>query len=372
MSYDQNCPLAGTNFCYNVAAAPRNWEYLGAGGSQPSPPTSGLVPAQFLGAGAGDLSTCSSGNPNFDVNGKLVMDSTTSPATSGKTNVYASNVYYVASGGTPTNVASGALTSLSQPAANPLAGLAAPSTTGLPTNPATKTIGAITYAHPGIYTSTLSGTLTLPTGIYVLENGISGNITSGVGGNLLYVTGGTVSPAGMRVWPMTSGPYANLVLWEGPAVAPFDATSIDTGGNKTGQLGGIVYAPGATFSWHGTASFWVGALLVSNLSCSGGGTGEMNIGFYQSISFTAPATGSVGGNFSASATGGASGKPVIFSIDNLSGSGVCSATGTNGQSITFIKAGTCLIDANQAKSDQSGGQGGYLEAPTVQQSVQVG
>jgi len=63
---------------------------------------------------------------------------------------------------------------------------------------------------------------------------------------------------------------------------------------------------------------------------------------------------------------------VIFSIDNLSGSGVCSATGTNGQTITFIKAGTCLIDANQAKSDQSGGQGGYLEAPTVQQSVQVG
>jgi len=26
VSYDQNCPLAGTNFCYNVAAAPRNWE----------------------------------------------------------------------------------------------------------------------------------------------------------------------------------------------------------------------------------------------------------------------------------------------------------------------------------------------------------
>jgi prepilin-type N-terminal cleavage/methylation domain-containing protein len=372
VSYDQNCPSAGTNFCYSVGAAPRNWEYLGTSGSQPPPPPSGLIPAQFLGTGAGDLLSCPSGNPSIDINGNLVIDSTTSPSTSGKTNVNASNVYYVTSGGTPSNIAGGTVAPISQPANDPLSGLGAPDTTGLPTNPAKKTIGSVTYASPGIYTTTLSGTLTLSSGVYVLQNGLSGNITSGVGGNLLYVTGGTVSPSTMSIWPMTSGTYAGLALWEGPAAAPFDANVIGSGGNGIWQIGGIVYAPSAFFAWTGTPSYWVGALLTKGLSCSGGGNGELNIGFYQSITtFTAPGTASVGSHWNATATPGASPSPVVFSIDNLSGSGVCTLA-ANGFTVNFVKAGTCLVDADQAQSNQNGSQGGYLEAPTVQQSIQVG
>ena len=62
------------------------------------------------------------------------------------------------------------------------------------------------------------------------------------------------------------------------------------------------------------------------------------------------------------ATGGASGNPVIFSIDSASGS-VCSISGST---VTFNNPGTCILDANQA------GDTRYQAAVTqVQQTVTV-
>jgi hypothetical protein len=87
----------------------------------------------------------------------------------------------------------------------------------------------------------------------------------------------------------------------------------------------------------------------------------------QSISgFTAPATAAVGGSGSLSATGGASGQPVVFSVDGSSGSGVCSVSGTNGATVSFAHPGNCLIDANQA------GDTDYTAAPQSQQTITVG
>jgi eukaryotic-like serine/threonine-protein kinase len=78
----------------------------------------------------------------------------------------------------------------------------------------------------------------------------------------------------------------------------------------------------------------------------------------QSISFTAPASGMAGGSAHLSATGGGSGNPVVFS----GGSGVCTVSGT---SVTFIAAGSCVIDANQAGNAQ------YTAAPQVQRTITV-
>jgi len=61
------------------------------------------------------------------------------------------------------------------------------------------------------------------------------------------------------------------------------------------------------------------------------------------------------------ATGGASGNPVVFSV--LSGN--CVSTGPNGSSISGIDQGTCVIAANQA------GNAGYSAAPQVTQNVEV-
>ncbi|HUA95311.1 MAG TPA: hypothetical protein VMB82_07260, partial [Acidimicrobiales bacterium] len=85
----------------------------------------------------------------------------------------------------------------------------------------------------------------------------------------------------------------------------------------------------------------------------------------QIISFTStpPTAATVGGpSYTVSATGGASGNPVTFSIDS-SATSVCSASGAT---VTATGAGLCVVDANQA------GGGGYAAAPQAEQSFLVG
>ena len=85
----------------------------------------------------------------------------------------------------------------------------------------------------------------------------------------------------------------------------------------------------------------------------------------QAISFTAPSSGTVGGSATLSATGGASGNPVVFSVGPSSGTGVCTVSGTNGTTVNYAAAGTCVIDANQA------GNATYAAAKQVQGTIAV-
>jgi hypothetical protein len=85
----------------------------------------------------------------------------------------------------------------------------------------------------------------------------------------------------------------------------------------------------------------------------------------QTITFPSPAPGIVGQNATLTATGGASGNPVVFSVGASSGAGVCSVSGTNGSTVSYLAAGTCVIDANQAAGN------GYAAAPQVQQTITV-
>jgi hypothetical protein len=83
----------------------------------------------------------------------------------------------------------------------------------------------------------------------------------------------------------------------------------------------------------------------------------------QAITFTstAPTTAVVNGTYGPTATGGASGNPVAFSVD-ASSSAVCSY---GGGTVTFNTVGSCLIDANQA------GNANYAAASQVQQTIAV-
>ena len=84
----------------------------------------------------------------------------------------------------------------------------------------------------------------------------------------------------------------------------------------------------------------------------------------QTITFTSspPTAAYVGGpSYALSATGGASGSPVVFSVDAAS-SGVCTISGST---VSFAAAGTCTIDADQA------GDAHYAAAPQVQQTFSV-
>ena len=84
----------------------------------------------------------------------------------------------------------------------------------------------------------------------------------------------------------------------------------------------------------------------------------------QTITFTstAPAGATVGGaTYTVTATA-SSGLPVALTID-AAASAVCSISGST---VSFLSAGTCVIDANQA------GDANYNPAPQVQQSFAVG
>jgi hypothetical protein len=88
-------------------------------------------------------------------------------------------------------------------------------------------------------------------------------------------------------------------------------------------------------------------------------------GIPQSISFQAPAACTVRGSASLSAKGGGSGSPVVFSVDRSSGRGVCDVSGTNGTTVSYTAAGSCVIDADQA------GNARYQPAPQAQQTIDV-
>jgi len=87
----------------------------------------------------------------------------------------------------------------------------------------------------------------------------------------------------------------------------------------------------------------------------------------QTITFTQPSTPVTYGASSVGlvATGGGSGNPVTFTIDGSSTAGACTATGTNGATLNFTGAGTCVIDANQASSAN------YNAATQVQKTVVI-
>jgi hypothetical protein len=83
----------------------------------------------------------------------------------------------------------------------------------------------------------------------------------------------------------------------------------------------------------------------------------------QAISFAALSNRTLGsGIFVVSATGGASGNPVVFTSLTT---GVCQVSGTNGTTVNLATTGTCTIEANQA------GNGSYTAATAVDRSFTV-
>src|SRR5665213_2644897 len=85
------------------------------------------------------------------------------------------------------------------------------------------------------------------------------------------------------------------------------------------------------------------------------------------IGFTAPGTGQVGGSatLTATATAGQTVEPVTFSVDPSTAAGVCAVSGVNGSTLSYVGAGSCIVDANQASV------GGLAGAAQVQGTVSV-
>ncbi len=107
--------------------------------------------------------------------------------------------------------------------------------------------------------------------------------------------------------------------------------------------------------------------LTVNLS----GTATQSSILAQTITgFNPPPTLLAGQQITLSATGGASGNPVVFSIDPASTCTSCATTtGTNGATLTAVGAGKVIVDANQAGGTNNGNQ--YAAAKQVQATITI-
>ncbi len=229
-----------------------------------------------------------SGNAQLNIGGAVFVDSSSGKAlqASGNAQVDASVTDVV--GG---DQVSGNASFNHQPvthasvAADPLAGLAPPSTTGL-TNWGSVNLGgncSLTI-NPGIYSQiSVSGnaSLTLMPGIYIIAGGgisVSGDATVCGQGVLIYNAGSNVLGSGHSFGGLTvsgnavinlsaasTGAYAGVVYFQSRDNTVADSIS----GNAVVNWNGVYYAPAAQLNLSGNDQFFQDALLVNTLLLSG-------------------------------------------------------------------------------------------------------
>jgi hypothetical protein len=194
------------------------------------------------------------------------------------------------------------------------------------------------------FTSTGNGVGTATTATLAPPTGVSGAQTPGTGTVtvLWQASTGTPSPTGYYVTRDSGSGPAEPACSTSPAAPTTATTCADTGVG----LGTYTYVVVAVYRSWTAASAARDPVTVAQTP--------------QSITFTStPTEPSYGGSYSVSATGGGSGNPVVFSSATTD---VCTVTGAL---VTFVHAGSCTIDADQAGSTY------YAAAPRAQQTFTV-
>ena len=223
--------------------------------------------------------------------------------------------------------------------------------------------GSITAFNNATATSTLNildltaphfGTLTVSTPGNTVNYGGSGDQTVKriTYSNLIFSGSGTKSISMPSGSTLASGTLS--IAPTGTAVANLTGSNL---GVEQLLLAGAGQVSG---SWGSSTS---GATHQDNTYFAG--NGSLNVindsRSPQIITFTStpPADAAIGGTYTPTATGGGSGNPVTFTIDDIS---ICTIDGSN--IVHFVANGTCVINANQA------GDSNYLAA-TQQQSFDI-
>ena len=266
----------------------------------------------------------------------------------------------------------------------PSGALGASYSAGIAVSGGTRSVSSLSFVA---YSYAATG---LPTGLSINSSGVISGQPTQAGTFIVTVT---VTDPGFDfgngvVWPVVSK-SKTLTL----AITP--AVTVTTASLAAGTVGAPYTAPlaasGGTAPYTFTATGLPTGLTVSGASITGtpteAGTFTVNVTATdattptalvsaavplslviaqgaQTVAFTStpPASPAPGTTYTVTATGGASGNPVVFSIDPGSTAGACSISGAV---VSFTGAGTCLINANQA------GNANYAAASQVQQTITV-
>ena len=260
----------------------------------------------LLGPSGTDLSL-SGGGTSVQVsnNGAVYVDSSSTSAitTSGGSTVLASNTYIVGNEAASGFVHTGTVTPKAAFAPDPLAWLQTnpPVTSGGLQFSGVKTINSDTTLNQGIYTGGIKvqggAHVTLNPGVYVLGSSGSGLNSTGFTvssstvtgtGVLIYVPYGPIIVSGgsssLILSAMTSGPYANILFFQGPHASlepgytgpdnPAYTNSVLSGGGAM-KLTGVMYFPTAdplTVSGGSDMSSTGNQMITYGLKASGGST----------------------------------------------------------------------------------------------------
>ena len=134
----------------------------------------------------------------------------------------------------------------------------------------------------------------------------------------------------------------------------------------TSQTTGVCTVAGSTVTGvsAGTCTIAANQAGTSSYTAAPQVTQSFSIGQgSQSITFGVAPTIRVASSGVVSATGGASGNPVVFTSSTPN---TCAVSGSNGATVTGVAVGTCTIAANQA------GNANYTAAPQQTQSFTIG
>ena len=153
-----------------------------------------------------------------------------------------------------------------------------------------------------------------------------------------------------------------------PGTGAVSATGGASGNPVTfsSQTTGVCTVAGSTVTGvsAGTCTIAANQAGTSNYTAAPQVTQSFSIGQgSQSITFGVAPTIRVASSGVVSATGGASGNPVVFTSSTPN---TCAVSGSNGATVTGVAVGTCTIAANQA------GNANYTAAPQQTQSFTIG
>ncbi len=137
------------------------------------------------------------------------------------------------------------------------------------------------------------------------------------------------------------------------------ATSVTSNSTGVCTVSGLV----VTYVGVGTCSLTAHVAAGTDYAAADGSAQSFSVGkASQTITFTVPSSGTVNGSASLSPTA-SSGLTVTLSVDGTTTNDACSISG---DTVSYLHAGSCVIDANQA------GDADYLAATQVQQTITVG